>query len=336
MVKNIDKEKVARKNLLREGEEIGGTVIRGYDFDLGVDYEKIVDSFASSGFQASDLSKAIEIIKKMIEDKATIFLGYTSNMVSSGIREVIRFLVQNKKVDICVTTGGGIEEDIIKCLGDFILGDFKAKGAELREKSINRIGNIFVPNSRYVAFEKFIMPILEEIYQEQRKRGRPLTTYEVVWKLGQKIADERSICYWAWKNKIKIHCPTIMDGSLGDMIYFFKFKHEDFTIDIVQDTKELNDSTIGLKKSGVIILGAGVVKHSILNANMYRNGADYAVYINTEPEFNGSDSGALPEEAVSWGKLKKDSQRIKVFGDATILFPIIVAESFAKNNSCYK
>ena len=121
-----------------------------------------------------------------------------------------------------------------------------------------------------------------------------------------------------------------MDGSLGDMIYFFKHKHEDFAIDISEDVKELNNSTIGLDKSGVIILGAGVVKHSILNANMYRNGADYAVYINNASEFDGSDAGAMPEEAVSWGKLTPESKRIKVFGDATILFPIVVAETFAK------
>jgi len=329
-MENIDKETIARENLFKGGEEIVGTTIKGYDFSSGTDYKKIIESFASSGFQASNLAKAAEIINNMIENKATIFLGYTSNMVSSGVREAIRFLVQNKKVNVCVTTGGGIEEDIIKCLGDFILGDFRAKGSDLRERAINRIGNIFVPNSRYIAFEKFVMPVLEELYEEQKTRGKPLTTWEIVWKLGERIGDEKSICYWAWKNRIKIHCPTIMDGSLGDMVYFFKFKHEDFVIDIAQDTKELNDSTIGLEKSGVIILGAGIIKHSILNANMYRNGADYAVYINTEPEYNGSDSGALPEEAVSWGKLAEESQRIKVFGDATILFPIIVAETFAK------
>ena len=324
------KEDIARKNLFKEGEEVKGTAIKGYDFSSGPDTEKLIDNFASSGFQASNLAQAIKITNKMIANNATIFLGYTSNMVSSGLREAIKFLVQNKKVNVCVTTGGGVEEDIIKCFGDFILGDFGARGSELRQKAVNRIGNIFVPNSRYTRFEKFVMPILEELYKEQKARGKPLTTYEIVWKLGEKINDERSICYWAWKNQIKIHCPTIMDGSLGDMIYFFKFKHEDFAIDIAQDTKELNDSTLGLEKSGVIILGAGVVKHSILNANMYRNGADYAVYINTEPEFNGSDSGALPEEAVSWGKLAEESQRIKVFGDATILFPLLVAETFAK------
>lgn len=330
MEKIIDNEKIARKNLFREGEEISGTVIKGYDFGKGADYNEIVNSFSTSGFQASNLAKAIEIVNRMVEDRAKIYFGYTSNMVSSGIREAIRFLIQNKKIDVCVTTGGGVEEDIIKCLGDFILGDFNASGSELRNKSINRIGNIFVPNSRYVKFEQFIMPILEELYQEQKERGKPLLTYEIVWKLGEKIADERSICYWAWKNKIRIHCPTIMDGSLGDMIYFFKHKREDFVIDISEDTKELNNSTIGLEKSGVIILGAGVVKHSILNANMYRNGADYAVYINTSQEFDGSDAGAFPEEAVSWGKLAPESQRVKVFGDATILFPIVVAETFAR------
>ncbi len=329
-MKKTNKEKIARKNLFREGEEISGATIRGYDFSHGIDYGKIIESFSSSGFQASNLGKAVEIINKMIEDKATIFLGYTSNIVSSGVREIIRFLVQEKKVGVCVTTGGGVEEDIIKCLGDFILGDFRAKGSDLRDRAINRIGNIFVPNSRYVAFEKFVMPVLEELYQEQKSRKKSLTTYEIVWKLGERIANKESICYWAWKNQIRIYCPTIMDGSLGDMVYFFKFKHPDFSIDISEDAKELNDSTLGLKKTGVIILGAGIVKHSILNANMYRNGADYAVYINTSLEFDGSDSGALPEEAVSWGKLGAKSQRVKVFGDATIIFPLIVAETLAK------
>ncbi len=330
MKKQTKKEEIARENLFKKGEEISGVVIRGYDFNKGLDYGGIVRSFSGSGFQASNLSRAIEIVRKMQEDKAKIYFGYTSNMVSSGLREIIRWLVEHKKVDICVTTGGGVEEDIIKCLGDFILGDFKVGGAELREKAINRIGNIFVPNSRYIAFENFVMPVLEELYHEQKKRKKPLLTYEIVWKLGEKINNPESICYWAWKNKIKIHCPTMMDGSLGDMIYLFKSKREDFCVDISEDTREFNNSTIGLEKSGIITIGAGVIKHSILNANMYRNGADYAVYINNSMEFDGSDAGALPEEAVSWGKLTPKSKRIKVFGDATIIFPILVAEGFVK------
>jgi deoxyhypusine synthase len=323
-------EKKARENLLRQAEEPRGVKIKGYDFNQGVDYKKIIESFSSTGFQASHLSKAMQITNDMIKDDAFIFLGYTSNMVSSGLRETFRYLVQNKKVDAVITTGGGIEEDIIKCLGDFILGDFRAPGAELRKKGINRIGNVFVSNNRYIEFEKFVTPILEELHQEQVKNNKPITPSDLIWKLGEKINNEESICYWAWKNKIRVYCQTITDGALGDNIYFFKFKRPDFILDIAEDTKMLNDTTIGLKKSGLIILGSGVVKHAILNANMLRNGADYAVYINNSQEFDGSDSGALPEEAISWGKILPKAESIKVFGDATILFPLLVAESFAK------
>jgi deoxyhypusine synthase len=147
-------EKIARKNLLRKSKETNGIAIRGYDFNKGVDFEEIVKSYGNTGFQASHLSKAIEITRKMIENKAFIFLGYTSNLISSGLREVIRYLVEHKKVHYLVTTAGGIEEDIIKCLGDFVLGDFRVSGSELRKSGINRIGNIFVPNNRYVEFER--------------------------------------------------------------------------------------------------------------------------------------------------------------------------------------
>ncbi|VDM65650.1 unnamed protein product [Strongylus vulgaris] len=83
-------------------------------------------------------------------------------------------------------------------------------------------------------------------------------------------------------------------------------------------------------RTGVLILGGGVVKHHINNANLMRNGSDYTVYINTGMEFDGSDSGAQPDEAVSWGKIKPAAQAVKVCADATLVFPLLVAETFAK------
>lgn len=103
------------------------------------------------------------------------------------------------------------------------------------------------------------------------------------------------------------------------------------------------------KKSGMIILGGGIVKHHICNANLMvswitfilhiykvielqRNGADYSVYINTANEYDGSDSGARPDEAVSWGKIKKEAKPVKVNADATLIFPLVVAETFARHH----
>ena len=45
-----------------------------------------------------------------------------------------------------------------------------------------------------------------------------------------------------------------------------------------------------------------------------RNGAESAVYVNTAQEFDGSDAGARPDEAVSWGKIKVGGDSVKVSG----------------------
>mmetsp|Transcript_8405 Transcript_8405/g.1140 ORF Transcript_8405/g.1140 Transcript_8405/m.1140 type:complete len:87 (-) Transcript_8405:566-826(-) len=84
-------------------------------------------------------------------------------MISCGCREVIRYLVQHKLVDCIVTTGGGIEEDFIKCLAPTLMGDFHLSGDFLRKKGWNRIGNLIVPNANYVLFEDWAIPILDEM-----------------------------------------------------------------------------------------------------------------------------------------------------------------------------
>jgi len=323
-------EKTARENILRESSEADGVSVKGYDFNLGVDYNKIIDSFATMGAQATSLSKAIEIIKEMRKEKVSIYLGYTSNMVTGGLRDIFRYLVEHKLVDVVVTSAGGIEEDIIKCLGDFKIGDFGLSGEKLREDGINRAGNILIPNSRYCRFEDFILPILEREMTKQRETGEIIGPRKLIHLLGEKINNPSSIYYWAWKNDIPVFCPAITDGSLGDMIYFFKSKNPQFKIDVSDDIVEINNSTIGKDKTGIIILGEGFIKHHICNANMFRNGADYTVYINTAVEYDGSDSGARPDEAVSWGKILPTAKSVKVFADATIVFPLIVAKCFSK------
>lgn len=289
-------------------------------------------------------------------DKTTIFLGYTSNLISSGLRETLRWLVQHKHVSAIVTTAGGVEEDFIKCLAPTYLGTFTAAGATLRKQGMNRIGNLFVPNSNYCAFEDWIVPILDTMLEEQeasKKTDEPFywTPSKIIARLGKEINDERSVYYWAWKNDIPVFCPALTDGSLGDMLYFHTFKSspEQLRVDIVEDIRKINTMAVKAKRAGMIILGGGVVKHHIANACLMRNGAESAVYINTGQEFDGSDAGARPDEAVSWGKIKSDAENVKVcryrfppacscalltfnqvYAEATIAFPLIVAASFAK------
>jgi deoxyhypusine synthase len=311
------------ENILKHSEEFKGPSVKGYDFNNRVNFKKIIESFSTTGAQATNLGRAIEIIKEIRKEKAFVYLGYTSNMVTSGLREIFRYLVEHKMVDVIVTTAGGIEEDFIKCFDDFKIADFNLPGKELRDKGLNRTGNMIIPNSRYCKFEDWILPILEKYKNEK------LTPSKLIHLLGKEISNKESIYYWAYKNNIPVFAPALLDGSLGDMIYFYKSKNPEFSIEITEDMVEMNNSSLGREKTAMIILGSGVVKHHICNANLYRNGADYAVYINTSQEFDASDSGARPDEAVSWGKISQTAKSVKVHGDATIIFPLIVAECFA-------
>lgn len=325
-------------------------VVKGYDFNDGVDYHAILQSYKSSGFQATNFGLAVEEIKKMIECRqhplttediletdpfikrkhhCTIFLGYTSNMASAGVRDTIRFLVQHKMIDCVVTSAGGVEEDLIKCLAPTLIGDFSLGGAQLRENGLNRIGNLIVPNENYCLFEDWVMPILDKLLEEQKSKNIIWSPSKILTRLGEEISNPDSICYWAAKNEIPIFCPALTDGSLGDMIYFHSFRNPGLVIDIAQDIRRVNSIAVKAENSGMIIIGGGVSKHHVCNANLMRNGADYAVFINTANEFDGSDSGARPDEAVSWGKIKKTASPVKIYADASLVFPLIVAETFA-------
>lgn len=133
------------------------------------------------------------------EIKCNVFLGYTSNLISSGLRETILYLVKHKHVAAIVTTAGGIEEDFIKCLGDTYLADFNLDGADLRRRGMNRIGNLIIPNDNYCKFEDWLTPILDAMLAEQKETGQVWTPSRFINRLGKEINNEESVYYWAYK-----------------------------------------------------------------------------------------------------------------------------------------
>uniref|UniRef100_A0A1B6CH48 deoxyhypusine synthase n=3 Tax=Clastoptera arizonana TaxID=38151 RepID=A0A1B6CH48_9HEMI len=349
-----DKLKKIKENVLVKSITLPTqtSIIKGYDFNNGIDHKALLSTYYQCGFQATNFGIAVDEIKKMLhcrdlplpedmndslEDdlfiqrkyNCTIFLGYTSNMVSSGIRETIRFLVEHRLVDCLVTTAGGVEEDLIKCFAPTYLGDFNLDGRDLREKGLNRIGNLIVPNLNYCVFEDWIMPQLDKMLEEQNTKGTLWTPSKMIHRLGLEINDPTSIYYWAARNNIPVFSPALTDGSLGDMMYFHSYKNPGLVLDIIQDLRRLNTMAVKAVNSGMIIIGGGVIKHHICNANLMRNGADYAVFLNTASEFDGSDSGARPDEAISWGKIKKTANPVKIYAEASLIFPLLVAETFA-------
>lgn len=313
-------------------------IVKGYDFNKGVQWQKIFESYQTMGIQSTQLSRSIALVNKMLEwqgpknEKCKIFLGYTSNMVSCGVREIIRFLCEHKMVDVIVTTCGAIEEDIIKCKDPSYVAHFTMNDLQLREDGVNRIGNMLIPNDNYCNFEDWINPILDEMLDKQKTEDFNWTPSKTIDLFGQKINNPESIYYWCHKNSIPVYCPAFTDGSIGDMIYFRSFKKPGLRIDLVEDIRGINNQAFGAPCTGAVILGGGVIKHHILNANLMRNGLDYTVIINTAIEYDASDAGASPSEALSWGKIQPEGEFVKVYSEASLVFPILVGMTFAKKH----
>jgi len=160
---------------------------------------------------------------------------------------------------------------------------------------------------------------LEEIYSDKKE----LASYELVWEIGKRIKNQDSILYWSYKNKIPMIIPGITDGAVGYQIWQFSQDH-DFKINVLKDEQLMSDLVWNAKKSGALIIGGGISKHHTIWWNQFKDGLDYAVYVTTAVEWDGSLSGARPREAISWGKIKEKAKLVIIEEDATIALPIIL------------
>ncbi|MCD6370203.1 MAG: deoxyhypusine synthase [Thermoplasmata archaeon] len=284
--------------------------------------ELLEQFYLAGGFVAKKLAVAEKILMKMFEEENITFLSFPACIIATGTRGVIKELVRRKLVDVIITTCGTLDHDIARSFKNYYHGSFLMDDVELHREGINRLGNVLVPNESYgEVMENFMMPILKELYQEKKIWGGR----ELIDEFAKRIENEDSILYWAHKNKIPIYVPGLTDGSFGSQLWSFREMHPDFQIDILKDEHELADIIFDAKKTGALMVGGGISKHHTIWWNQFREGLDYAVYITTAVEWDGSLSGARIREAISWGKVKEDAKYVTVEGDATVLLPLLIA-----------
>jgi len=299
-------------------------IVKDFQWKKDITVKELIQQYGQVGFQSVELAKAANVFVKMKKNSAKVFLTFTSNMVTSGLRGFFAQLIKLKIADVIVTTVGGLEEDIMKANGEkFSVGKFEADDVELHEQGVNRVGNLFVKNESYMNFEDWITPVLNELYQKQKRWA----VSDLLREIGLKLNDENSILYQAAKNNVKIFCPAITDGAFGFHLYLFQQKHPDFIVDVVKDFGNILFVTSQDEKKAVIALGGSISKHHAILCTLLNGGADYAVYMTTAQKTSGSMSGATTNEAKSWGKVKDDSDIATVIGDVTIMFPLAMIKA---------
>jgi len=299
-------------------------VVEDYNLSEKMSVDELVLQMEKAwGFTAGKLAVGTNILHKMVKDKECVkFLSFTGNLVATGARGVLKEIVKRKLVDIVITTCGTIDHDVARCWKNYYKGSFRMSDVKLHQSEINRLGNVLVPNESYgIIIEKKMQGLLQDLWNEGMKET---STHQLCEIIGKRICNESSILYWAAKNGIPVYVPGITDGAVGYQLWLFSQDHN-FKINLLKDSGEINDVVFAAKKTGALIIGGGISKHHTLWWNQFKDGLDYAVYISTADECDGSLSGARPREAVSWGKISEKARRVMIEGDASLILPIIVS-----------
>ena len=291
--------------------------------------EKIFEEMSKSGgFESRNLADGLDVLTVMIKDNNCLkFLSFVGAIISTGLRGIIKDIIKNKWFDVVITTCGALDHDIARHFSNYNEGSFSLDDVTLAEENIHRLGNVLVPRDSYgPLIEEKMQLFLEEEYDNGI---REMSTEDICKMIGMHLGED-SFLYWAAKNDIKVIVPGIVDGAVGSQIWMFTQKHADFKLNITKDADTLSGIVFKAKKSGALMLGGGISKHHTLWWNQYRDGLDFAVYITTAQEFDGSLSGALVREAISWGKVTQKARQTTIHAEITTVLPFLYSALLSK------
>jgi len=279
----------------------------------------------SGAFNAGRLGTAAKIYEAMVKDKETkIFLGLSGALVPAGMRDLVVTCLNNKFVDVLVTTGANLTHDLLESfdLHHQQINHYKSD-AELEEEGINRIYDVYVTTENFQALETKLLQLFSQMFQ--KKTVAEISTNDFLHQLGQKLNRDDSIITTAAKNDIPIYCPAITDSVLGLHIMNY-FREHKIKLDPLEELYDSINVAWDAKKTGALVLGGGVPKNYIFQSMLFSGKElDYAIQITMDRPEHGGLSGATLEEAVSWGKVSESGKSVVVISDVTVAFPLLVS-----------
>jgi deoxyhypusine synthase len=287
---------------------------------------------AQTGFQGKKLGEVARIWSEMAKQKdLTVFLGLTGSLSTTGQWKIIRWLIENRFVDVIVSTGANISEDILEALGyHYYQGTWLADDEELLRLKIDRFYDVYADEMQYRKLENTIYR-----YGATLKADRVYSTREFLHGFGEFLTKKNidSIVAAAYRAKVPIYSPGLIDSGYGVALSLLKRdKGKMIRLDQTKDMEELAQIAERTKRTGVVYLGGGVPKDTIQLSTIIKSLAkggeeetphEFAIQITADSPQWGGLSGCTLEEAISWGKIASDAKKATLYADITLALPLV-------------
>ncbi len=292
----------------------------------------LLEKMEGAGFGAKQLAEAHRIWLDMLDDNSTIYLCGSGNLIPSGMRRLISYVIKNRFVDVLVMSGTVLFHDIHETLGrSHYQAHPSMSDEELDASEVSRTGDMLANLEEYREADEWIGSVINQL-----ELSRPYSIREFLHLLGRELAEiahEDGILTAAFKSRVPVFCPNVLDTEISIGIARSRFeKKNQFTFDITQDTMELMNIAQKTRNSGIITLGSicsqNMVNMSEISSYITRTNArghKYAVSITTDsvpldirtPSYGGN-------HRQIFGKLLKNATTAYVPSDPSIALPMLI------------
>jgi deoxyhypusine synthase len=308
---------------------------------------QLLAEMSRTAYQGRKLGEAVEVWEKMLKDPdLTIIMGLAGSMSTAGQWTIVNWLMENRFIDVLVSTGANISEDIVDAMGfSYWQGSHLANDEELLEADVNRYYDVFGKETDYRKMEELVTDFVMTL-----KTDFAYSSAEFLHLLGKFLSarDIPSITAVAAQNAVPIFSPAMSDSAYGETFLMAKNKGHRIILDSVKEFDQFVSIGTKTKDVAVVYIGGGVPKdltqliaisvspqtndqgvagrdgHLRKGLQEYYYPHKYAIQITTDAPQWGGLSGCTLEEAVSWGKINSESStRAVCYCDATIALPLI-------------
>ena len=305
--------------------------VQPIDFDRVVSVADLVSAMRGASIQARNLGLCAEVLDNIYKDRQrpTVLLGLAGPLIAAGLRKVLRDLVAGGYVDVIVSTGAILYQDIYQARGfGHYVGDPHADDGQLRELLIDRIYDVYVDEEKFMETDTWLGYIADEL-PPGNYSSRAYMEY-----VGRKLDDDQSIVATAARRGVPMFVPAINDSSIGIGLthHYHRARQAGrgrLSIDSIRDNYELTQIVVQSRKTAALYIAGGVPKNyindSVVMAYIFgaEKGHSYALQLTADNPHWGGLSGSTLKEAVSWGKIRSQATTAMCFIEPSVSLPLL-------------
>lgn len=298
----------------------------------------LVEAMGSMSIQARNIGTCAQVLKRMLGDKKrpTVFLGLAGPLIAAGLRDVIKELIVQGVVDVVVSTGAVLYQDIYQARGfKHYKGTPEGDDTVLHDLRIDRIYDTYVDEEKFWETDQWCGHVADEL------EPGTYSSRQYMDFLGSKLEDPNSIVYQCHKLGVPIFVPALNDSSIGigltaHHIRALQAGKEPVKINSIQDNHELAQLVVKSNATSAIYVAGGVPKNYINDAVVMsylygvERGHDYAIQVTTAVTADGGLSSSTLGEAQSWGKIESDAAFAMAWVEPSVALPLLAGYVFQR------